>query len=185
MIEHYAEQFHVPSDDDLRTIAAPIDLLGVNYYQPNVVRHDARDPFLHVGYVHPTDEQVTQMGWIVRPDGLRELLVRLVADYPVGRLVITENGAAYPDSSGDGRVADPERTRYLAGHLEAAAAALQAGVPLCGYFAWSLLDNFEWSWGFTRRFGIVHVDFETQRRTVKDSGHWYREFIGAQHARPA
>jgi beta-glucosidase len=69
--------------------------------------------------------------------------------------------------------------------VEAAAAALQAGVPLCGYFAWSLLDNFEWSWGFTRRFGIVHVDFETQRRMVKDSGHWYRAFIGAQHARPA
>ena len=154
------------------------------------MRHDPHDPFLQAADVHPQDEQVTQMGWIVRPAGLHELLVRLVNDYPVARLAITENGAAYPDNSGDGRVADPERTRYLAGHLEAAASAIEGGVPLVGYFAWSLLDNFEWAWGFTRRFGIVHVDFETQRRTVKDSGLWYREFIGAQgqrepHAQPA
>jgi beta-glucosidase len=189
MLEHYAGRFPVPSDADLRTIAAPIDLLGVNYYQPNVVRHDPHDRLLQTANVHPHGEQVTQMGWIVRPAGLRELLVRIVTDYPVSRLAITENGAAYPDNTWGGRVADPERTRYLADHLAAAAAALESGVPLCGYFAWSLLDNFEWSWGFTRRFGIVHVDFETQRRTVKDSGHWYRDFIGAhgggQHARPA
>jgi len=180
MLERYAQHFPTPSDADLRTIAAPIDLLGVNYYQPNVVRHDPAEPMLNVAGVHPTDEQVTQMGWIVRPAGLRELLLRIVNDYPVARLAITENGAAYPDDTGDGRVPDAERTRYLAGHLEAAADALDGGVPLVGYFAWSLLDNFEWAWGFTRRFGIVHVDFDTQRRTVKDSGHWYRDFIVAQ-----
>jgi beta-glucosidase len=180
MLERYGDRFPRPTDDDLRTIAAPIDLLGVNYYEPHVVRFDAHDTFLQAATVDPGGTQVTQMGWIVQPAGLQDLLARLVKDYPVGRLAITENGAAYPDHTLDGRVADPERTRYLAGHLEAAAASIEAGVPLRGYFAWSLLDNFEWSWGFTRRFGIVHVDFETQRRTMKDSGRWYRDFIDAQ-----
>ena len=179
-------------DEDLRTIAAPIDLLGVNYYQPNIVRHD---PARRLPGKPPASSRRTSRSprWAgsCGPAGLHELLVRLRRDYPVRSLAITENGAAYRrQARGDGRVADPERTRYLAGHLEAAAAAIDGGVPLVGYFAWSLLDNFEWAWGFTRRFGIVHVDFETQRRTVKDSGHWYREFIGAQgqrkpHARPA
>ncbi len=183
MLEVYGDRFPRPTDEDLRTIAAPIDFLGVNYYQPAIVRHDPHDPFLQTESVDPAGVQVTQMGWIVQPAGLRELLSRLVNDYPVGRLAITENGAAYPDQKSDGRVSDPERTRYLAEHLEAAARAVDEGVPLRGYFAWSLLDNFEWAWGFTRRFGIVHVDFETQRRTVKDSGHWYREFIGANRGR--
>ncbi len=189
MLEYYGDRFPRPTDEDLLTIAAPIDLLGVNYYEPHIVRFDPHDAFLHAATVDPGGVQVTQMGWLVQPAGLRELLSRLVKDYPVGRLAITENGAAYPDHTFEGRVADPERTRYLAQHLEAAAAAVEEGVPLHGYFAWSLLDNFEWAWGFTRRFGIVHVDFETQRRTVKDSGHWYREFIGAHsggaRARPA
>jgi beta-glucosidase len=188
MLEHYGDRFPTPRDEDLRAIAAPTDMLGVNYYQPFVVRDDPLEPFLRATALGPTsDQRVTQMGWVVQPAGLRELLRRLVNDYPVGRLAITENGSSYPDHSGDGRVADPERTLYLAQHLEAAAAAIEQGVPLCGYFAWTLLDNFEWAWGFTQRFGIVHVDFETQRRTVKDSGLWYREFIGAQgrgaHAR--
>jgi beta-glucosidase len=183
MLEHYGERFPRPTDEDLRTIAAPIDLLGVNYYEPHILRFDQHDPVLQAATVAPGGTQVTQMGWLVEPAGMRELLSRLVKDYPVGQMAITENGAAYPDHSLDGRVADPERTHYLAQHLEAAAAAIEEGVPLSGYFAWSLLDNFEWAWGFTRRFGIVHVDFETQRRTVKDSGHWYREFI--RRARPA
>src|SRR6185436_11075580 len=110
--------------EDLRTIAAPIDLLGVNYYQPNVVRHDPDSAFLQASNVYPQDEQVTQMGWIVRPAGLREMLLRIGNEYPVARLAITENGAAYPDNTGGGRVADPERTRYLAEHVQAAAAAL-------------------------------------------------------------
>ena len=121
------------------------------------------------------------MGWIVRPSGLRALLRRLATDYPVRSLYVTENGAAYTDPPPTaGRVADPERTRYVAEHLGAAAEAIGDGVPLDGYFAWTLLDNFEWAWGYSRRFGLVHVDFATQQRTVKDSGHWYRQFI-AQH----
>src|SRR5262245_36460737 len=115
------------------------------------------------------------MDWHVAPDGLRDTLVDLHRTYAPPEIVITENGAAYPDTlDADGRVRDVARQRYLARHVEAAADALDAGVPLTGYFAWSLLDNYEWSLGYTRRFGLVHVDFATQRRTPKDSARWYQ-----------
>jgi beta-glucosidase len=177
MLEHYGARFALPSADDLRTIAAPTEFLGVNYYTPQVIVADPSDAFLGVGTLPPPETEVTGMGWVVRPRVLQELLRRLARDYPVGRLAITENGAAYRDQRSNGRVPDPERTQYLERHLAAAAAAIGEGVPLSAYFAWSLLDNFEWAWGFTQRFGIVYVDFATQRRIVKDSGHWYRAFI--------
>ena len=178
MLEQYNGAFQPPSPADLETIAAPIDFLGVNYYNPHLVRANRSDPILGATTVRPSREAVTEMGWIVRPSSLRALLRRLAHDYPVRELVVTENGAAYADPGPrNGRVADPQRTRYLAEHLAAAAEAIADGVPLAGYFAWTLLDNFEWAWGFSRRFGLVHVDFASQRRTLKDSAHWYRRFI--------
>jgi beta-glucosidase len=180
MFEHYAGQL-LPSllaDGDLRTIAAPIDVLGINYYHPTIVRADRHDDFLGLAAVHPPREAVTEMGWIVRPQSLRQMLRRISREYPIKHLAVTENGAAYPDAAPTrGSVRDPERTRYLRGHVQAVADAVADGVPLSGYFVWSLLDNFEWAWGMSRRFGLVHVDFETQRRTVKDSGRWYAEHI--------
>jgi beta-glucosidase len=123
------------------------------------------------------------MGWEVFPGGLTELLLRLQADYRLPPLYITENGAAYRDRLVNGRVADPDRIRYLHSHIAALADALASGVDVRGYFVWSLLDNFEWADGYTRRFGLVHVDYSTQRRTPKDSAHWYRAFC--QWARAA
>jgi beta-glucosidase len=114
------------------------------------------------------------MGWEVYPGGLTELLLRLRSDYRLPPLYITENGAAYPDRLVDGRVADADRIRYLQRHIAALADALEAGVDVRGYFVWSLLDNFEWAEGYTRRFGLVHVDYATQCRTLKDSALWYR-----------
>jgi beta-glucosidase len=124
------------------------------------------------------------MGWEVVPQALTELLVRLRKDYGDLPIYITENGAAYDDApEGDGRFRDSQRIDYLRRHIAAMGRARSAGVDVRGYFVWTLMDNFEWAEGFTKRFGLIHVDFETQRRTLKDSARWYRDFITAQ-ARP-
>jgi beta-glucosidase len=120
------------------------------------------------------------MGWPIDPTGLHETLVRITRDYGPIPIYITENGAAFPDRvTADGRVHDPDRVDYLRRHLAAAHRALADGVDLRGYFAWSLLDNFEWAFGYGKRFGLIHVDFATQARTLKDSAHWYRAVIAA------
>jgi beta-glucosidase/6-phospho-beta-glucosidase/beta-galactosidase len=128
------------------------------------------------------------MGWSVQPDGLRRLLVRLHAEYsgPAGvDLYVTENGAAYDDQvAEDGQVHDAERTTFLVDHLAAVLDTVDEGVPVHGYFYWSLMDNFEWAWGYTKRFGVVRVDYDTQRRTVKDSGRAYAQII-ADRALPS
>jgi beta-glucosidase len=120
---------------------------------------------------------VTDMGWPVDPTGLSDLLVRLSVDYPEAPLIITENGVAYDDVLADGRVADPVRTAYLDAHLRAAHDAIAKGADLRGYLAWSFLDNFEWGHGYDKRFGLVYVDYTTQRRVPKDSALWFREVI--------
>jgi beta-glucosidase len=152
----------------------PLDFLGVNYYTREVVEGP------------PADAERTAMGWEVYPDGLTELLLRLHREYGPLELLVTENGAAYHDVAGpDGAVDDRDRVRYLERHLAAAADAVEVGVPLGGYFVWSLLDNFEWAEGYGKRFGIVRVDYDTQRRTVKASGRRYSELAraGAGHTR--
>jgi beta-glucosidase len=127
----------------------------------------------------------TQMGWEIDPVGLTDVLTRVAREYDSPPLYITENGAAFDDRvDGDGHVHDPERTAYLDAHFRAAHRAIQAGVDLRGYFVWTLLDNFEWAWGYSRRFGLVHVDYATQRRTVKDSGRWFAG-VAAANALPA
>jgi beta-glucosidase len=164
--------------DDAAIIAAPLDFVGVNFYNPEVICAVADSP-LGFDWVEPTGE-VTGFGWAVEPDALRQTLVGLRGRYGdrLPPVYITENGAAYPDApDADGRVHDPGRIRYLDGHLRAVRAAMEEGVDVRGYFAWSLLDNFEWSVGYSQRFGIVHVDFDTLRRTPKSSCGWYRDAI--------
>ncbi|HWQ15121.1 MAG TPA: GH1 family beta-glucosidase [Roseiflexaceae bacterium] len=164
---------------DMETIAAPIDFLGVNYYNRAVIQDDPGGPGLSYRSLRPEGEY-THMDWEVYPDALRELLVRLHRDYAPAKMYITENGAAYPDElSPDGRVHDAARTRFLERHFAATHQAIAEGAPVAGFFVWSLMDNFEWAWGYSRRFGIVYVDYETQRRTPKDSAHYYRGVIAA------
>jgi beta-glucosidase len=126
------------------------------------------------------DGPYTAMGWNIAPDGLEDLLVSLNDKHPGLPLVITENGAAFDDDVVDGEVRDVERTDYLRRHFTAAHRAIERGVDLRGYLVWSLLDNFEWGYGYSKRFGIVHVDYDTQERTVKDSGKWLGRLIAGR-----
>ena len=159
--------------------AGDLDYLGLNYYRRDAVSALSDRTFDWEIGARPGTEQ-THMGWEVAPDGLRDVLLALHREYAPREIVITETGAAYPDTvDPDGRVRDDRRVSYLAGHIAAAGEAVAAGVPLTGYHAWSLLDNFEWSLGYSRRFGLVHVDFANQRRTLKDSAEWYGRLIAA------
>jgi beta-glucosidase len=160
-----------------------LDFLGVNYYAPYRVESSSELP-LRAALVEPAVPERTAMGWEVRPAGLRQVLERLTREYGVTSLYVTENGAAYDDEpDASGLVDDEERRSYFDRHLAEAARAVAAGVPLEGYFAWSLLDNFEWAEGYDKRFGIVRVDFGTQARIVKSSGAWYRDLIAAWRRR--
>jgi beta-glucosidase len=186
-------------DGDETVIAASdaggIDVLGVNYYTPTLVRHwdgvsarlieDGHGRAEHSPFVGCTDIEFlqqdglrTEMGWVVDPSGLTELLLRLHRDHPSLPVVITENGAAFGDRmTPDGRVHDQARIDYLRDHVNAVASAAAAGADVRGYFVWSLLDNFEWAYGYSKRFGIIHVDYASQARTWKDSAYWYRNLI--------
>jgi beta-glucosidase len=165
---------------DMAAIATPTDFLGVNYYSRSVVRAGADGSPVAVDTV-PPDER-TAMGWEVWPEGLREVLTRVTREYAPRTIYVTENGAAYDDEvQPSGRIHDERRIAYLRGHLDAARQAIDAGAPLAGYFVWSLLDNWEWARGYEKRFGIVRVDYDTLRRTPKDSALWYRAVI-AGHA---
>jgi beta-glucosidase len=154
-------------------ISRPTDFLGVNYYTRALVEYAPAAPPLQARMVVPPGAPVTAMGWEVYAEGLYQVLERVHEDYAPERLLVTENGAAYDDVVADGQVDDSQREAYLHEHLLQAHRAIAAGVPLGGYFVWSLLDNFEWSWGYGKRFGIIYVDYATQKRIVKHSGHWY------------
>jgi beta-glucosidase len=181
---------------DMETISQPLDFLGVNYYSAVYLR--AGDPqdlrrneeparFGTPGVVEyrPDRLERTPMGWLVDPEGLYELLMRLSKDAPGLPLFVTENGCAAEDYIGpDGVVNDVERVRFLHRHLDAAARAIRDGANLAGYFVWSLLDNFEWAWGYQKRFGIVFVDFATQRRIPKASAHFYADVVRANAVPP-
>jgi beta-glucosidase len=170
---------------DSSDIAAPIDFLGVNYYSRHTVSAGVAEP--GVASANPGSEFVrnidtgaakTQMGWEIHPDGLIDVLEQAHALRPDLPLYVTENGSAYEDVVGaDGRVVDEGRRRYLELHVEACRDAVARGLPLRGYFAWSLMDNWEWAFGYSRRFGLVYVDYETQARTPKSSAEWFRTFL--------
>jgi beta-glucosidase len=167
--------------DDLRLIKEPIDFVGVNYYTRNVTRFDARAWPLRAASVPQKRATHTETGWEVFAPGLTRVLTWVKERYGNPTIYVTENGAAFfdpPSLDGD-RLADPLRVAYLRTHLTAVHAAIEAGADVRGYFVWSLLDNFEWSHGYSKRFGIVHVDFETQKRTPKDSARFYAEVIAS------
>ena len=163
---------------DMETISAPMDFLGVNYYS-RVVMRAGEDAWPEAVQVVP-DDGLTDMGWEVYPQGLTELVERVHREYGPQRLYITENGAAYSDGPDEsGRVADTRRIDFMRGHVRACQRAIENGVPLAGYFAWSLMDNFEWAHGYERRFGLYWVDYKTQKRIPKDSAFWYHDVIAA------
>ncbi|MFC4536854.1 GH1 family beta-glucosidase [Sphaerisporangium dianthi] len=192
VLERHGGLGHI-HDGDLKDAHQPADVIGVNYYNPCVVRSAPGEP---ADAAWPGGEDIafpavqapkTAMGWPIVPEGLSRLLLQFSRDYPGTRLMVTENGAAFddvvtpgapgePGEPGD-RVHDADRTAYLESHLRAVHAAIEGGADVRGYLVWSLLDNFEWAEGYDRRFGIVRVDFATQRRLLKDSGIWYRDVI--------
>ncbi|WP_069769664.1 GH1 family beta-glucosidase [Streptomyces sp. LUP30] len=178
-------------DGDLRSINQPLDALGLNYYTPTLVsaadaeprgpRSDGHGKSAHSPWpgaddvaFHQTPGERTEMGWTIDPTGLHELIMRYVEEAPGLPLYVTENGAAYDDKpDSDGRVHDPERIAYLHGHLSAVRRAIADGADVRGYYLWSLLDNFEWAYGYEKRFGAVYVDYATLARTPKSSAIWY------------
>lgn len=168
---------------DLEEIGVPLDFLGVNNYSRAVIRAGAAMDGSDDSVVSPPASQYTAMGWEVAPDAFRRLLVRLQRDYNPAALYVTENGAAFDDRlESDGEVRDIDRRNYVRAYLAAARQAVAEGVRLRGYFYWSLLDNFEWAYGYSKRFGITYVDYATQKRTIKQSGHWYARVIKANGA---
>jgi len=202
MLEHYAARtpgFDVIADGDLDTISRPIDFLGVNFYSPTTVcaptrraearaagylvpepDHRARVGDLQAVQVLRPDVRLTQMGWEIEPAALTEIMVRVRDEYGTVPLYVTENGAAFDDYVGtDGEVRDGERIQYLDDHVRAVFNALADGVDVRGYFVWSLLDNFEWAHGFSKRFGLTWVDFRTRERIPKASFAWYQRVVGA------
>ncbi|SET46079.1 GH1 family beta-glucosidase [Stigmatella erecta] len=187
IIADYVAAGHLPPEGltvvqpgDFETIAVKCDFLGINYYNRTVLRSDKvpeaqnepRQVFL------APEKEWTEMGWEVHPNGLRDTLLRVHLDYRPRKIYVTENGASYSTPPGaDGRVKDEQRLAFLREHFAAAHRAMEAGVPLAGYFVWSLMDNFEWDRGYSQRFGIVWVDYKTQQRIPKDSALWYRGVI--------
>lgn len=171
VLAHLGRDAPAHTQAELQDMAQPLDFLGVNYYTRNF--SSSGNPW----DVSSAGNEVTDMGWEVFPQGLTELLCRLQRDYAPRRLRVTENGAAFKDEWAHGEINDERRESYVREHIRAAHAALAAGVPLDAYFAWSLLDNFEWASGYEKRFGLIHVDFASQRRTPKRSAKWYSQFL--------
>ncbi len=175
LIEARKIRLDMVQGDDMARIAAPIDFLGLNNYSRDFAR--AGGEGFEWGEA-PADVERTEMGWEVYPPGIYEMLMRVAREYPFKALYITENGAAFPDQVGpNGEVDDPRRVAYLRGYITQVGRALAEGAPLKGYFVWSLLDNFEWAYGYSKRFGIYYVDYATQARIPKSSAKWYRRVI--------
>ncbi len=189
MLEHYRRRadFGFVQDGDLPAMAQPIDFLGVNYYMRHTVHAGRGDGPLGINTVErvPDGIPTTTMGWGIEPDGLTELLVRIARDYPPIPTYVTENGASFYDYvDPEGGVDDEERIAFLDAHFRAAHAAIQAGVDLRGYFIWSLMDNFEWAHGYSKRFGLIYVDFPSQARILKQSASWYARVARANALEP-
>ncbi|HET8910013.1 MAG TPA: GH1 family beta-glucosidase, partial [Ktedonobacteraceae bacterium] len=162
---------------DLEIIARPLDFLGANYYTRSVVGYGG-SPIDNFTSTRTPNAEYTEMDWEVYPRGIYKALVRLHHEYHIPHIYLVENGAAFADTiSNDGHIHDPRRINYLREHLLQVHQAIAAGVPLAGYSVWSLIDNFEWSEGYSKRFGIIYVDYSSQQRTIKDSGYWYRDVI--------
>ncbi|MFT7623927.1 MAG: beta-glucosidase, partial [Myxococcota bacterium] len=170
-------------EGDQKIIAEPLDWLGVNYYSRMVVAHNPLDSTRPRQIAAPADNR-TDIGWELYPSGLTETLLRVHREYGPPSIFVTENGAAISTPPDGDRVPDLRRTSYLQSHLDATLTARAAGAPVDGYFVWSLMDNFEWAHGYTQRFGIVWVDYETQERTLKDSALWYQRLCNSRLTGP-
>ncbi|OED44484.1 beta-glucosidase [Chromatiales bacterium (ex Bugula neritina AB1)] len=179
---HYPEEFlnelgdRLPASwqDDLPTIHQPLDFWGLNYYTPMRVLADPASEYPAITRAPiPDNTPVTDIGWEVAAETFSDILIKLYDEYDLPPCYITENGACYNDEPVDGVITDSRRIEYFAAHLDALARVIDNGLEIKGYFAWSLMDNFEWAEGYRMRFGLVHVDYNTQVRTIKDSGHWY------------
>ncbi len=188
LLTFYQSEVTFVEPGDMETIATPVDFLGINNYFP---LYATANPLRPHGLSTLTPDQMaaaghtmTEMGWPAVPQGLADLLVDVHEIYRPAAIYITENGAAFADEVSSGAVHDPRRMEYLHSHLSALMDVVSRGVPLKGYFVWSLLDNFEWGHGYTKRFGIVYVDYETQQRIPKDSYHWYQKTIAANRPAP-
>jgi beta-glucosidase len=172
VIAHLGSDMPSIQEGDMAMIHQKLDFIGVNYYTRNF--SSTGNPW----DVKSTGNEVTDMGWEVYPDGLTELLCRMHKDYKLPNVMVTENGAAFKDQLIDGKVDDLSRVRYFHDHIAATQVAISKGVPVTGYFAWSLMDNFEWASGYEKRFGLVYVDYTTKQRTLKNSAIWYQNFLG-------
>jgi beta-glucosidase len=178
MLQEYGREMNYVLEDDLKTIAAPLDFLGINYYFRVIARSDRIPEEENEPQTLFRSDDVTEMGWEVYPPGLYEILERTHREYDFPALMITENGAALDDQvDASGEVDDPDRIRYVGAHLREALRAIQDGIPLRGYFHWTFVDNFEWGHGYSKRFGLVYVDYETLERIPKRSAYWYRDVI--------
>ncbi|GAB4477016.1 MAG: GH1 family beta-glucosidase [Anaerolineae bacterium] len=163
--------------DDLTKMSAPLDFIGLNYYTRTVIRHDPAVPIINTAQIYPPGSEYSMM-WESFPTGLHESLTRIWNDYHPAAIYITENGVPVPDDVDlDGNVRDYRRLRYVRDHIAQVHRAIQSGIDVRGYMHWSLLDNFEWGHGYRMRFGMVYVDFETQKRIIKHSGRWYAQVI--------
>ena len=177
ILDHLGSDAPKVKAGELELINQPLDFLGVNFYTRSFISTETPPKLA------PGKQGFTDMGWEIYPDALTQHLVRLSREYSPPPIFITENGMANADQLVEGRVADVERIQYVGDHLKALARAVALGVDVRGYFYWSLLDNFEWNSGYTKRFGLVHVDYSSQQRVLKDSGHWYRDLIAAFKSR--
>ena len=171
----YGDAMPEIGESDLGLISQPIDFLGVDYFSRAVIAYDPASPPLQARIVLPPGSRVTGTGREIYPQGLYDILIRVHQDYAPRKILVTENGAAFPDVLTEGRVEDPAREDFLHDHILEVHRALQDGVPVAGYSVWSLLDNFEWHHGYDNRFGLIYVDYRTQARIIKRSGRWYAE----------
>jgi beta-glucosidase len=178
MVSDYGDAMEFVKTGDMEVMSVPVDFIGVNYYTRNIARSEKISEAENAPCTVICGDEITEMDWEVYPEGLYKTLGRLYFDYDFPAIYITENGAAFVDEVGaDGEVDDPARLSYIKRHLEQVHRAVEAGIPVKGYFAWSLMDNFEWGFGYSKRFGLIHVNYETQKRTFKSSAKWYRQAI--------
>jgi beta-glucosidase len=179
------EKYQQPGDE--RNMKFDFDFIGIQNYTREIVKYSFFTPYINASLVKAKDRgvDITAMGWEVYPPAIYHIIKKFSAYSQIKKLLITENGAAFPDELVDNKVNDPKRTQYLQDHLQQVLKAKQEGYKIDGYFIWTLTDNFEWAEGYNPRFGLIHVDFDTQKRTIKSSGRWYGDFLKVEVGTPS
>jgi len=178
MLDYYEKNVPQILPGDMGIISRKIDFLGVNYYTRHIVKYDPEKKFFNFSFVTPKEAEFTDMGWEIYPRGIYEILKRVQDEYSPQAIYVTENGAAFQDKLDEKeRIEDDKRISYLKEHFSFAHKAIKEGVNLKGYFVWSLMDNFEWAYGYSKRFGLIYIDYPTQKRIFKKSAFWYKKVI--------